>query len=241
MKKSLSLVRPLFTLIELLVVIAIIAILASMLLPALNQAREKGKKISCLNNMKQMTSLSQMYNNDYYDYIVSGRGSNWSYNFGYVLRQNAKYNFPAKLMNCPNVPAVSFAEDPLKMRGSYAVNGCNQTAVDGDKPAGLMRSFTPGGDGLYPTRKVTQVKSTSAVLLILEVNSDCVTYNSSGNIRNVVTSTSQNGIRHGNTANMLFVDGHGENFNLANVYKIASDSSAYNGPLWYRFTGKLVK
>jgi len=64
-----------FTLIELLVVIAIIALLASMLLPTLGRAKEKGRAIQCVNNLRQLGLAMQMYGDDSEGRLPTAHGS----------------------------------------------------------------------------------------------------------------------------------------------------------------------
>jgi len=69
-----------FTLIELLVVIAIIAILMAILMPALSRAKEQGKRVACLNNLKQLALAWNLYADDNDNKIVNGNTSTGSFN-----------------------------------------------------------------------------------------------------------------------------------------------------------------
>jgi prepilin-type N-terminal cleavage/methylation domain-containing protein len=57
--------RPGFTLIELLVIIAIVGILISLALPALGAARESGRAVKCLANLRSLTTICRLYADDY--------------------------------------------------------------------------------------------------------------------------------------------------------------------------------
>jgi len=201
-----------FTLIELLVVIAIIAILASMLLPALNQARERSKTIRCISNLKQLGTYLNLYINDMRD-VPDTRFAN-TYNW-------YDYRNP-------------FAGDYLKVKRINSPTSEQNTGSLLDCPTAVAQNTGVGTDYAYNSNMKTpvdaicfgsakQVRRPSSLVVFADNMLEAYNPSQLDGWYNdpwgtVITTTRLSrilGYRHNNNVNFVALDGHTDAFRVS--------------------------
>jgi prepilin-type N-terminal cleavage/methylation domain-containing protein/prepilin-type processing-associated H-X9-DG protein len=194
----------LFTLIELLVVIAIIAILASMLLPALQQAREKARSVSCVANQKQVGLGMLMYLDDNKDTYPRANGADkdkWEVVWLPYCGNDRKVYY------CPSDTRTENDWNTDVRYISYGYNILGIGAVSGTHPV-------TGASGAYSVSLV-QIKMPTNTLVTVDCHHSASTVNGSYYVavpNAAMMSTFVPYARHGSRSNVLHVDGHVDSY-----------------------------
>lgn len=193
-----------FTLVELLVVIAIIAILAGLFVPGVTKAREKGRQIACMNNMRQIWLAFRMYANDNEDDVFPGYNNSFDigmmqYFGGSDKSKFAEFYWQHQIMHCPSDKAER-ARNDLPPR-SYAMNlGLWDYTMEA--------SSSRGPTSKNGTAKFSEIDLSGTVLLFEFPYFDNLVGGPSRSAIDGYEGSSSIILSHGNGSNMLFCDGH---------------------------------